>query len=123
MTLDKAAVLAAIVVRPVPFDLPGFGTIYLRPWDVGERLAFREWVGGVKDNLPAVYRRMVAASVCDADGKLLFADADLVAMSGASAEAIAGRVNEINRIGATDPKKDTSPEGPTARSPSGSPGT
>jgi hypothetical protein len=66
---------------------------------------------------------MIATSVCDAGGKLLFTDGDLAALSGAAAEVIATRVNELNAITGSDPKKDTSAAGPTGPSPSGSPAT
>jgi hypothetical protein len=105
----KSELLAKFTPKPVKVDLTTVAaTVHILPWSLNERLAFREWAAGAKNNLPAVYRRMIASSVCDEAGKLLFSEGDLQTIGGEVAEELAENINELNGIVGRDAKKGSS---------------
>lgn len=99
--LDKPQLLLSfLAVHPETVNLPGGGSVLVRRWTAAERQEFQrehKAAGGAK-----LLERLFVRSVCDESGKLLFAPADLDAVSdldGRAVEAVALKSLELNGLG------------------------
>ena len=72
--MNKADVLAGLRKKPVPVAV-GELSLFLKPLTVGQKEAFAMWRKGNPGPV-GVVSRLLAASLCDADGNLLLASAD-----------------------------------------------
>ena len=119
MSLDRKAFLAALARQVVAVDVPEFGTIHFREMSLRERAAFHAKLFGT-DNKNVITPQdwavnLIAASVCDADGKLWFSDDDAVELwdqSQTKLGALVVHAERVNGLGATsqaDAEKNSEP--------------
>ncbi|AMV23416.1 hypothetical protein VT84_03335 [Gemmata sp. SH-PL17] len=107
--MTKEDLIAALKKKPITVTV-GDVEVFVKPLTVAEKEKFAAWR---KDNPGpiGVVGRLLAASLCDESGALLFAGPEEVAdLDGALAEQVWDRVIEISGMGA-DPKKASSPSG------------
>jgi|GEM_PF-2377722 len=111
--LTAADLLGAPIGAPTPVDLPELGgRAYVREMTAAERDQFDEELRDESGKLRDGYRaRLVAATACDADGKLLFRpeQAQELATRGAALVVklarVAARVNALTAEAVEDAKK------------------
>lgn len=103
VVLDRAAILAAQDLQPMPLDVPEWGgTIYVRGLSAAEAESHaREMIEAQKagrEIADLVMVRAVLTCTCDASGAPLFTIADLGALAKKSAPAISRVFRTIERL-------------------------
>lgn len=84
--LDRAMILAAVDLAPLPVDVPEWGgRVYVRHITAGER---DEWESMGEPGRNEARARAVAFCACDQRGRRLFTAADIPALAGKNADAI-----------------------------------
>lgn len=118
MTRDQIIARAAVASRPVPFEDSEF-PIFLRPLMADERTEAVAWQKVHGEDVG--FQFLFVRSVCDADGKRLFADEDAPLIGStfpvAMVEAVVDEVLKTNRMGQYQ-KKALSTATPNSSSPS-----
>lgn len=112
--LTAADLLAAPISAPTPVDLPELGgRVFVREMTAAERDQFDEGIRDDSGKLRDGYRaQLVAATVCDADGKLLFRPEQAAELAGRGASLVvklarvAARVNALTAEAVEEAKKD-----------------
>lgn len=108
MTLDRTSLLAALARPPVKVEIPELdNTVYLREMSVRERSEFNKKLfgGEEKDKTIPVQTwalALVAATVCDEHGTLLFNGADQEALWDASELKIGALAKQAAKINGLD---------------------
>jgi hypothetical protein len=103
VVLDRAAILAARDLQPMPLDMPEWGgVVYVRGLSAAEaeqhaRDAIEAQKAG-KEIAELVMVRAVLTCTCDASGAPLFTSADLGALANKSAPAISRVFRVIERL-------------------------
>lgn len=98
--MTREDVLAGLKREPVPFEVAGL-SLCLKPFSARTRAEFSVW-RKANPGPVGLAAKLVALSVCDPAGVLLFADGDLSALDdldGAALEDIANRVIDLNGMG------------------------
>jgi len=111
--LTAADLLGAPIGAPVPVDLPELGgRVYVREMTAAERDKFDEDLRDDGGKLKDGYRaQLVAATVCDADGKLLFRPEQAAELANRGAALVvklarvAAKVNALTAEAVEDAKK------------------
>jgi hypothetical protein len=85
--LAREAILGADDLERIEVDVPEWGgSVWVRTMEATQRDAFE--AQQLKEPFKDVRARLVAATVCDASGALLFSDADIPSLSRKSAKAL-----------------------------------
>ncbi|GAC1475640.1 MAG: hypothetical protein NVSMB9_28520 [Isosphaeraceae bacterium] len=124
--LSKAQILAADDLRRDVVEVPMWGgSVHVRTLRLSERLALEKALADAPVNALAI---LVAASVCDDQGVLLFSPDDIPALEAKSVEALsilAPAITRLNKITTSDVEELAKNSGPTPpnASPTDSPRT
>lgn len=102
--LDRAAILAAVDLKPVPVEVPEWGgVVYIRPLTGAERGTLEaEALANKAEHLATLRQRLAVRCLCDADGRRLFADSDapaLAAKSAAALDRVLAAITKANALG------------------------
>ena len=121
ITLDRAGLLAALARPVVKVEVPELeGTVYMREMSVRERRDFQKmWFGDETKKANFTNQDfaigLVARTICDADGVLLFSESDAETLWDMSEVKLgllleqAQRINGIGAAAADDAEKNSEP--------------
>ena len=104
MTLDRQAILGADDLAVEPISIPAWGgDSFIRVMTSEERDAFELSVGAMQKGETKIQFRsaLVARCLCDQDGKRLFSDSDIGALSkksGAALDGIFDAARKLNKM-------------------------
>jgi len=97
--LSRISFLAPQPLEKRPVTVPGLGSCYVRAMSAGERDEFE--IAHTKGKSRDLWARLVACTVCDEEGDLVFSPADIPALSAlpaASLQALVVAATEVNRL-------------------------
>ena len=103
--LTRISFLAPQPLEKRPVFVPGLGACFVRAMSAGERDEFE--VAHTKGKNKDFRARLVAATVCDEDGQLVFEPGDIPALSALPAAALQALVvaaSEVNKLTDDDVK-------------------
>jgi len=101
--LSRISFLAPQPLEKRPVTVPGLGSCYVRAMSAGERDEFE--VAHTKSRNRDFRARLVAATVCDEDGELVFQPADILALSAlpaATLQPLVVAATEVNKLAESD---------------------
>ena len=97
-SLTREQILDCVDGRPVSVDVPGWGTLYVRPWTVSEFIDIHNHYESAGDAQGDRALIDVIHSVCDADGNMLLSMDDLPALRTKRGRAILAISKAIARV-------------------------
>ena len=103
--LTRISFLAPQTLERRPVTVPGLGSCFVRAMSAGERDEFE--VAHTKGKSRDFRARLVACTVCDEAGELVFSPADIPALSAlpaATLQPIVTAAVEVNRLSEADVK-------------------
>jgi len=103
--LTRISFLAPQPLERRPVTVPGLGSCFVRAMSAGERDEFE--VAHAKGKSRDFRARLVACTVCDEDGELVFQPADIPALSAlpaATLQQLVVAATEVNRLTEGDVK-------------------
>jgi hypothetical protein len=103
--LTRISFLAPQPLERRPVTVPGLGSCFVRAMSAGERDEFE--VAHSKSRNKDFRARLVACTVCDEDGELVFSPADIPALSAlpaATLQLLVTMAVEVNRLSEADVK-------------------
>ena len=101
--LTRISFLAPQPLERRPVTVPGLGSCFVRAMSAGERDEFE--VAHSKSRNKDFRARLVASTVCDEDGELVFSVADIPALSAlpaATLQPLVAMAVEVNRLSESD---------------------